>query len=78
MIDISGIIHSFDHDKSSYISQLINGKSRDLQKLLQYIKKTTDSASNLLLSSGVLPITLSYIQKIYVWLLYILLLAPSF
>ena len=68
MIDISGIINSFDHDKSSYISQLINGKSRDLQKLLQYIKKTTDSASNLLLSSGVLPITLPYIQKIYVLL----------
>ena len=34
VIDISYIIHSFDHDKSNSISQLINGKSRDLQKLL--------------------------------------------
>ena len=31
----SDIIHSFNHDKSSSISQLINGKSRYLQKLLK-------------------------------------------
>ena len=34
VIDISDIMQSFNHDKSSYISQLINGKSRDLRKLL--------------------------------------------
>ena len=28
---------SFVHDKSSSISQFIHGKSRDLQKLLQYL-----------------------------------------
>ena len=27
----------FAHDKSSYISQFINSKSRDLQKLLRYL-----------------------------------------
>ena len=34
VIDISNIMQSFDHDKSGHVSQLINGKSRDLQKLL--------------------------------------------
>ena len=29
-IDISDIIHSFDHDQSSSVSQLINGKSKNL------------------------------------------------
>ena len=31
-IDISDIIDSFNYEKSSSYSQLINGKSRDLQK----------------------------------------------
>ena len=34
VLDISDIIQYLDHDKSSSISQLIKGKSRDLQKLL--------------------------------------------
>ena len=35
VLDISEIMQSFDHDKSSSISQLIKGKSRNLQKLLR-------------------------------------------
>ena len=37
VIDISDIIHSFDYGKSVSISQLINGKSKDLQKLWRII-----------------------------------------
>ena len=55
IFDISDIIYSFDHDKSSSVSKLINGKSRDLQTLLKYFNGTTTAASNILLSSGVLP-----------------------
>ena len=36
VIDISDIVHYFDHDKSISISQLIDGKSRGLQKILKY------------------------------------------
>ena len=56
VIDISDIIHSFDHNKSSSILQLVNGKSRDIQKLLKYLNGTTTSASIILLLLGVLPI----------------------
>ena len=35
IIDISDIMHSFDQEKSSSISQLINGQSRDLQTFTQ-------------------------------------------
>ena len=65
VIDISDIIHSFAHDKSSSISQLINGKSRDLQKILNYFSETTASMSNELLSFDVLHIIFAYIQMIY-------------
>ena len=34
---------SFVHDKSSSISQFINGKSRDLQKLLRYFSEIVTS-----------------------------------
>ena len=54
--DISDIIHSFDNGKSSSISQLINGKSRDFQKLLKYFNGATTFASNMLLLFGVLLI----------------------
>ena len=69
VIDVSDIIHSFDHDKSISILQLINGKSRDLYKLLKYFNGTTTSASNALLFGGCFLFILSYIQKIY-WLLF--------
>ena len=49
VIDISDTIHSSDHDKSIPIWQLINGKSRDLQKLLKYFNGTTISAFNIFL-----------------------------
>ena len=62
-IDISDIIHYFEHDKSSSISQLINSKSRDLQKLLRYFNGTTTSTSNMLLSFGVLPIIFCFILE---------------
>ena len=35
VIDISDIIHSFDHDKSSFTLQLINGKSKKFPKITQ-------------------------------------------
>ena len=42
--------------RNLYVSLLIKGKSRDLQKLLKYFTQTATSVSNLLLLSGVLPI----------------------
>ena len=56
VLDISVIIQFLSNLNSSSISQLINGKSRDLPKLLNYFKGTTISAFNLLALSGVLPI----------------------
>ena len=44
--------------KSRIISQLINGISRVLQKLLKYFKGTTISTFFLLPSSGIFPVTL--------------------
>ena len=44
--------------KSRIISQLINGISRVLQKLLKYFKGTTISTFFVLPSSGVFPVTL--------------------
>ena len=40
ILDVSDIIHSFDHEKSSSVSQLIEWKSRNLQKLLKYFNGT--------------------------------------
>ena len=65
VLDISQITQSFNHDKSSSISQLIESKSRNLQKLLKYFNGTTTSMSNVLLPAGVLPpILLLYSVKI--------------
>ena len=61
--DIPDITHSLDHDKSSSISQLMTGKSRDLQKLLKYFKGTATSAFNILLSSGVLALNFVLYSK---------------
>ena len=55
---ISYITHYFDHGKPSSISQLINGKLRNL-KFIIYFNGATTSAFNQLLSVGVLPIILS-------------------
>ena len=46
VLDISDMTQFF---KSSSISRLINGESRDLQKLLKDFNGTTTSASNILL-----------------------------
>ena len=76
VIDISDITHYLDQDKSSSISQLINGKLRDLQKLLKYFNETTTSTSNILLLLGVLPINFVLYLKdllVIVLLLFILL-----
>ena len=57
VLDISELTQSPDHDKSCSISQLIKGKSRDYQKLLNYFNETTTSVSDVLsLLAGVLPI----------------------
>ena len=55
VINNPDIIHSFGHDKSSSITQLINGKSRDLQKLLKYLNETI-SVCNISLLFCVFPI----------------------
>ena len=56
-------MHSFDHDKSSSVLQLISGLSIDLQKLLKYFNGTTTSASSILLSPNVLPINFAFYSK---------------
>ena len=42
VFDISDIMQSFDHNKSISFSQLIKGKSGDLQKLLKYFNSNKD------------------------------------
>ena len=42
------IIDFLDQEKSSSISQLIKGKSSDLQNLLKYFNEATTSVSNVL------------------------------
>ena len=42
VFDISDIMQSFDHNKSTSFSQLIKGKSGDLQKLLKYFNSNKD------------------------------------
>ena len=64
ILDISVITH----DKSwpwqiSSISQLIKGKSRDLQKLLKYFDGATTSAFNLFPLFGVLSIIFALYLK---------------
>ena len=56
VFDISDITQFFVNLKPSPISQLIHGKSRNLQKLLKYFNGTTTSASNILSLFGVFPI----------------------
>ena len=56
VFDISDITQFFVHIKSSSISQLINGKSEDFQKLLKHFNGAATSASNTLLLFDVLPI----------------------
>ena len=41
VLDVPDFIEPLDHKKSSSISQLIKGKSRDLQELLKYFNETT-------------------------------------
>ena len=76
---MSNITQYLDLDKTSYISQLIKGKSRD-QKLLNYFDRTTTSASNLLSLFGVLSINFVLYSKnllVVVLLLFILKLFAS-
>ena len=65
----------FNHDKSSSISLLIKGKSKDLQKLLKYSNETTTSAFNVLLLICVFPIIFVLYSKdllVIILLLFIL------
>ena len=56
VLDLSDIKQSFSHDESSSISQLIKGKSRDLQQLLKYHQETLTFVFIILSLAGVLPI----------------------
>ena len=73
-------MHYLDHYKSISISQLINGKSRDLQKLRKYFNRTTTSASNVLLSIDVLLIIFILYSKdfLVIALLLLILLLSEF
>ena len=82
VLDISDMIQYVDYGKSSSISQLIKARSRDLQKLVKYLNGIATSATNILLSFGVLPIIFVLYSKdllVVVLLLFILkLFASSF
>ena len=56
-LDTSDIAQFLAHLKSTYISQLIKGKSWDLQTLIKYSDGTANSAFNLFVLFGVLPIS---------------------
>ena len=79
VIDISDIIvHSFELEKSSSISQLINDKSINLQKLLKYFNGTRTSVFNLLLPFGALPIIfVLYSEDLIVIVSSLFILLPS-
>ena len=81
VLDVSDITQYLDCGKSSSISQLINDKSRALQKLLNYFNGTKTSASNLPPLLGVLPFNFVLNSKnlLLVSLLFILkLFSPLF
>ena len=81
VIDISDIIHAFDHTKSISVSQLINSKSRYIKKLLQYFNGTTTSVSNIFLLFCLVPVNFVLYSKdflVIVLLLFILIRAASF
>ena len=60
------------------ISQLINGKSRYLQKLLKFFNGTTTSTFNVLLSFGVLPINfVLYSNNLLAIVLLLFILLPA-
>ena len=60
------------------ISQLINGKSRYLQKLLKFFNGTTTSTFNVLLSFGVLPINfVLYSNDLLAIVLLLFILLPA-
>ena len=78
VLDISDIIQFLVHGKSSSVSQLVKGKSRNLRKLLKHANETTkqqQSKSTILLSAGVLPVIFVLYSKdllVVVLLLFIL------
>ena len=74
VLDVYEITQYLYHDKSSSVSQLINGKSRDFQKLLKYFNGTTTSAFNLLSQSGVLPIICLKLESLLVTVLLLFIL----
>ena len=60
------------------ISQLINGKSRYLQKLLKFFNGTATSTFNVLLSFGVLPINfVLYSNDLLAIVLLLFILLPA-
>ena len=73
VIDISDIIHSFDHEKSSSVSQLINGKSRDFTKLFKYFNETKTSASNILAFSLLICLILKIFTCYYFVVIYLII-----
>ena len=48
-------MHSFDNEKTSSISQLLNGKSINIKNLVKYFNETTTSTSSVLSSAGMHP-----------------------
>ena len=63
LFNISGNKQSIDHAKSSSTSQLIKGKSRDLQNLLKYSNGPTTVMFNARLLTAVLSIIFALCSK---------------
>ena len=77
-IDLSNNTQDFDHVRSSSMLQLINGKSRNLQKLLKYFNGKTTSASDILSLFGVLPISfVLYLKDLLVIVLLLFMLSQA-
>ena len=57
VLDISDTTQYLEHDKSSSTSGLTKSKPRDCQKLLRYYNGKINSAFNILLLLGVLPLS---------------------
>ena len=65
-LNISDYTQSFDHNKSSSISQSIKGNSRDLQTLLTFFNGTKNYLSHMHL---ILPNTIYYLYLIWIGVL---------
>ena len=75
VLDISNVTQLLDHYKARSTSQLIRGKSKDLQALLRYFIRATTSIFLMLLSFVKLPFIFAlYLNKLLVVVLSLFML----